>query len=80
MSEYDEIRKACDEKIAAAMRRVAELKTELAAAQAGRDEMKLTLRDLTDAFADYGGPTYSNVYKNALKALERDAAMKECKK
>ena len=31
--EYDEIRQACDEKIAAAMRRVAELKTELAAAQ-----------------------------------------------
>ena len=31
--EYDEIRAACDDKIAAAMRRVAELKTELAAAQ-----------------------------------------------
>ena len=30
--EYDEIRQACDDKIAAAMRRVAELKTELAAA------------------------------------------------
>lgn len=36
--EYDEIRQACDEKIAAAMRRVAELKTELAAAQAQRDK------------------------------------------
>ena len=62
---------------------VVTLQNQLAAAQAQRDEMKLTLRNLTDAFADYGGPTYcrySNVYKNALKALGRDAAMKECGK
>jgi len=45
---------------------------------AERDEMKLALRDLADAFADYGGPTYSNVYKNAVKALGWDAATKEC--
>ena len=32
--EYDEIRRACDETIAAAMRLVAELKAQLAAAQA----------------------------------------------
>ena len=32
--EYDEIRAACDENIASAMRRVAELKAQLAAAQA----------------------------------------------
>ncbi len=52
----------------------------LSEAQAQRDEMKLALRDLTDAFADYGGPKYSNVYKNALKALGWDAAIQECGK
>ena len=36
--EYDEIRAACDEKIAAAMRRVAELKEALAAALEQRDK------------------------------------------
>ena len=47
-NEYDEIRQACDEKIAAAMRRVAELKTELAAAQAQRDEKDKQLASCYD--------------------------------
>ena len=41
--EYDEIRQACDDKIAAAMRRVAELKAQLAAAQAQRDKLEKAL-------------------------------------
>ena len=69
-----------ERELAAALAELANVKDDFDAAIEQRDEMKLTLRDLTDAFADYGGPTYSNVYKNALKALERDAAMKECGK
>ena len=29
------------------------------------------LEDLTDAFADYGGPTYAPVYKSARAAISR---------
>lgn len=53
------------------------LERELAAAIEQRDEMRLALKDLTDAFADYGGPTYSIVYKNALIALGWTAATGE---
>jgi len=55
-----------------------DVERELAAAIEQRDEMRLALRDLTDAFADYGGPTYANVYKNALIALGWTAATGEC--
>ena len=46
--QYGEIRAACDDKIAAAMRRVAELKTELAAALERRDEKDKQLASCYD--------------------------------
>ncbi len=49
---------------------------ELATAQAQR--VRLALRDLTDAFAVLGGPTYANEYKNAIIALGKSE--KECGK
>jgi hypothetical protein len=57
---------------------LANTQSELATAIEQRDEMRLALRELTGAFADYGGPTYANVYKNALIALGWTAATGEC--
>lgn len=70
LEEADELRELCEK-----------LERKLAAALEQRDEMELALRDLTDAFADYGGPKHSGVYKSAIKALGWDAPMiKECGK
>ena len=41
----------------------------LSEAQAQRDEMKLALRDLTDAFGDYGG-LHSQVYRNMKEVYD----------
>jgi hypothetical protein len=57
---------------------VVALQSQLAAVIEQRDEMRLALRDLIDAFGNYGGPTHANLYKNALIALGWTAGTGEC--